>query len=81
MNTRLVALLIALTLPALSGCGNKGPLLLPEQPVLTEVSDSTMPATVEDAEAATPATDATMPPPVVPAVPTPPPADGGSGNG
>jgi len=82
MNTRLAALLIALALPALSGCGNKGPLVLPSEPALTEIPDTTTPA--EDAaptdtppaDAAPPEADAGMTPPVDPVAPTAPPAAG-----
>jgi predicted small lipoprotein YifL len=48
MNTRPLVLLLASTVLALSGCGNKGPLVLPQEPVLTEVPESDA-AAIEEA--------------------------------
>jgi predicted small lipoprotein YifL len=60
-RSRLFALVIALALPSLlAGCGNKGPLVLPDKPK-TEApasDDATAPAATTDAS-----TDASEPPP------------------
>ena len=72
MNKRLVfvSTAFALALPfALSGCGNKGPLVLADDPPAA-------PAAVAPAvEASAPATG-TAPPPAADAAAPPPPADG-----
>lgn len=71
MNKRLVLVstAFALALPfALSGCGNKGPLVLADDPPAA-------PAAVAPAEASAPATE-TAPPPAADATAPPPPADG-----
>ncbi len=71
MNKRLVFVSIAfsLALPfALSGCGNKGPLVLADDPPAA-------PAAVAPAEASAPATG-TAPSPAADAAAPPPPADG-----
>ena len=72
MNKRLVfvSTAFALVLPfALSGCGNKGPLVLADDPPAA-------PAAVAPAvEASAPATETAPPPAADPAAP-PPPADG-----
>lgn len=54
MNPKLATALIALSLP-LAGCGNKGPLVLPQKPVPVEAD---MPTVEPPADAATPQTDA-----------------------
>lgn len=71
MNKRLVLVstAFALALPfALSGCGNKGPLVLADDPPAA-------PAAVAPAEASAPATG-TAPSPAADAAAPPPPADG-----
>lgn len=71
MNKRLVfvSTAFALALPfALSGCGNKGPLVLADDPPAA-------PAAVAPAEASAPATG-TAPSPAADAAAPPPPADG-----
>lgn len=67
MNRRLAlaSAVFAIVLPlALSGCGNKGPLVLPDPP-----ADTAVPAEAPAPEAAMPAPDAT--PPAPPASGTP----------
>ncbi|MEP6633656.1 MAG: lipoprotein [Luteimonas sp.] len=85
MNTRLAIALIALTLPILSACGNKGPLVKPSEPVLTEVPDTVTPAPAAN-DGTTPLD--TMPAPqtappvqIVPTPPQAPPVDDGDGSG
>lgn len=71
MNKRLVfvSTAFALALPfALSGCGNKGPLVLADDPPAA-------PAVEAPAEASPPAVE-TAPPPAADAAAPPPPADG-----
>ena len=61
MNRRLAlaSAVFAIVLPlALSGCGNKGPLVLPDPP-----ADTSLPAEAPAPEAAMPAPDATPPGP------------------
>ena len=80
MNRTFRLVVIAAALATLTGCGNKGPLVLPTPPA-APIEPATVPATPAEAptEAPTtePATDSTTPP-----APTPVPAtsDGG-GNG
>lgn len=78
MNTRLVALLIALSVPVLSGCGNKGPLVkATPEPVLTEIPDTSAPPPA-DMPATPPAAPAEPAAPVdQPTTPEVPPADDG----
>lgn len=76
MNKRLVfvSTAFALALPfALSGCGNKGPLVLADDPPAAPAVVA--PAVEASAEASAPATD-TAPPPATDAAAPPPPADG-----
>lgn len=75
MNKRLVfvSTAFALALPfALSGCGNKGPLVLADDPPAAPAAVA--PAVEAPVEASAPATD-TAPPPATDAA-APPPADG-----
>ena len=70
MNTRLIALLIALSVPVLSGCGNKGPLVkATPEPVLTEIPDTAARAA---SDAPTPPADPSATPPATPAEPAKP---------
>ncbi len=76
MNKRLVfvSTAFALALPfALSGCGNKGPLVLADDPPAAPAAVA--PAVEAPVEASAPATD-TAPPPATDAAAPPPPADG-----
>ena len=57
MNPKLATLLIALSLP-LAGCGNKGPLVLPQKPVPVEADMLPVEPPADDA---TPADDAVDP--------------------
>lgn len=61
MNLKTLAVLIALSLP-LAGCGNKGPLVLPQKPVPVEESmPLEAPPEPADATPADPATDPSAP--------------------
>jgi len=76
MNKRLVfvSTAFALAVPfALSGCGNKGPLVLADDPPAAPAAVA--PAVEAPVEASAPATD-TAPPPATDAAAPPPPADG-----
>lgn len=76
MNKRLVfvSTAFALALPfALSGCGNKGPLVLADDPPAAPAAVA--PAIEAPVEASAPATDTALPPATDTAAP-PPPADG-----
>ena len=76
MNRTFRLVFIAAALATLTGCGNKGPLVLPTPPA-APIEPATVPATPTEAPTTEPATDSTTPP-----APTPVPAtsDGG-GNG
>ncbi len=77
MNRRpvfFVSAAFAIALPlALSGCGNKGPLVLTDDPPAASAVEA--PAVEAPAEASAPATETAPPPAADPAAP-PPPADG-----
>jgi predicted small lipoprotein YifL len=88
MNRLLIAVLIALTLP-LAGCGNKGPLVRPGNPMppptdtMPSDSSTALPASSTvappaDSTVAPPAAGSTAPP-AEPTTPAPPPADAGHG--
>ena len=83
MNKRLVfvSTAFALALPfALSGCGNKGPLVLADDPPAAPAAVAPAveaPAIEAPVEASAPATDTALPPAKdTAAPPPPPPADG-----
>ena len=90
MNLKLATVVIALSLP-LAGCGNKGPLVLPQNPppaeagpllALPPMDDATLPVDAVPADGTPPAPatdDASDSKGDVP--PPPPPAAGGNGNG
>ena len=81
MNYRLIATMIALSL-TLAGCGNKGPLMLPNPAVEVPPPDTAPTAEAVPAEPATDATDATAPEAQVPTeeeAPATPPSDDGNG--
>jgi len=88
MNLKLASLVLALLSLPLTGCGNKGPLVLPQNPapaeadvlpMLPPMDDVTVPADAEP--------PATVPPAAIPADDAngdgtpPPPAAGDDGNG
>ena len=84
MNLKPASLLLAwLSLP-LAGCGNKGPLVLPQDPPPAEASaEADLLPSLPPMDDATPPVDTTpAPPPVDDAeVPPPPPAASDDGNG
>ena len=86
MNLKLVTTVIALSLP-LAGCGNKGPLVLPQNPPVENASmlpaipsmgDALPLDGVPEERAPAPADNA---PPQTPATPPVPTASGNGGNG
>lgn len=87
MNLKLASVVLALLSLPLAGCGNKGPLVLPQNPPPAEADALPMLPPMDDAtEPADAVPPATVPPATIPADDAngdtpPPPAAGDDGNG
>jgi predicted small lipoprotein YifL len=83
MNLKLASVVLALLSLPLAGCGNKGPLVLPQTPPPAEEDLQPSLPPMDDATAPIEGVSDDVPPPaddtVDPA--TPPPPDGDDGNG